>query len=427
MGLVLRALDGRPDMWNGFHRLWDTFMGYYLGWVDQTWGPGMWDLREESYHLAMVSYCAMFDTDATYRANCKQTVSNSFAKIWTPYKAADGSWPQFYSGYGLSSWETGSSVSLTNGAKTVTGNNTNWDSSQFGGFPIWFTNDPANRPADNSGGDNTTYTATFIDATHIQLDRPYTGASGVHGWVMANGGSAGLVGWGSQPFIMGIASAAFDLAAKAIADTDPANSALAHSYNVASANWIMKYGYWPLRKGLYYGAQHVNCQAPISDNNAFCTGNNGEGEARVLNAEAIRGLMTAYAYSQDPALKSFADTLYSAMFSKPGAGGPNADGYYISALDDGNGWYMIGTPPTGQAPKYFGMFFGFSSLSAWPGYRIGGLQAHTGAVASPAQVAISDPVIEQQSATPAIVFASPVPVIASPATMQKGVAKLSGK
>ncbi len=427
MGLVLRALDGRPEMWNGFHKLWDTFMGYYLGWVDQTWGPGMWDLREESYHLAMVSYCAMFDTDATYRANCKQTVSNSFAKIWTPFKAADGSWPQFYSGYGLSSWETGSSVTLTNGSQTVTGGNTNWDSSQFGGFPIWFTDDPTKRPADNSGGDNTTYTATFVDATHIHLDRPYAGTSGVHGWVMANGGSAGLIGWGSQPFIMGIASAAFDLAAKAIADTDPANSALAHSYNVASANWIMKYGYWPLQKGLYYGAQHVNCQAPISDNNAFCTASNGVGEARVLNAEALRGIMTAYAYSQDPALKSFADTLYSAMFSKPGSGGPNADGSYISALDDGNGWYMIGAPPMGQAPKYFGMFFGFSSLSAWPGYRVGGLQARTGAAVSSVPVAISDPVIEQQSANPAIIFAAPAPVSATPATAQKGMAKLNDK
>ena len=175
--------------------------------------------------------------------------------------------------------------------------------------------------------------------------------------------------------MMGILSAAFDLAAKSIADSDPANSAVAHNYNVAAANWIKTYGYWPLRKGLYYGAQYVNCQAPIADSNTFCTGGNSVGDARVLNAEALRGIMAAYAYSGDSGLKTFADTLYSAMFSKPGTGGPNPDGYYIDSLDDGCGWYMIGAPPTGKAPKYFGMFFGFSALSAWPAYRVGGLQA----------------------------------------------------
>jgi hypothetical protein len=191
---------------------------------------------------------------------------------------------------------------------------------------------------------------------------------------LADGGTAGLLGWGSQPFMMGILSAAFDLAAKSIADSDPATAALARQYNVTAANWVKDQGYWPLQKGLYYGAGFVNCQAPISDNNAFCTGNNDTGAARVLNAEAIRGIMTAYGASGDIALKTFADTLYSAMFSKPGTGGPNPDGRYIDALEDGTGWYMIGAPPVGQAPKYFGMFFGFNALSAWPAYRVGGPQ-----------------------------------------------------
>jgi hypothetical protein len=379
MGLILRALDGRPDMWSGFHKLMDTFMTFYLNRVDVSWGPGMWDLREEAYHLAMVSYCAMFDTDAAYRASCKASISQSFTNLWTPFKAADGSWPQLYYGYQYSSWDTGSMAMLTNGSTSVTGVGTSWNAGQFTGYPVWFTNTPSIKPPSNQAGDSTTYTATFVDPTHLVLDRPYQGTSGAHGWALGNSGSAGLVGWGSQPYMMGILSAAFDLAAKSIADSDPATSALAHNYNVTSANWIKNYGYWPLRKGLYYGAQFVNCQAPISDSNAFCTASNDTGSARVLSAEALRGVMTAYAYSGDSALKDFADTLYSAMFSKPGTGGPNPDGYYLDALNDGTGWYMTGAPPVGQAPKYFGLFFGFSSLSSWPAYRVGGAKAQTGA------------------------------------------------
>jgi hypothetical protein len=35
---------------------------------------------------------------------------------------------------------------------------------------------------------------------------------------------------------------------------------------------------------------------------------------------------------------------------------------------------MTGTPPTGKAPKWFGQVWGFSGLSAWPAFRVGGLQ-----------------------------------------------------
>jgi hypothetical protein len=62
------------------------------------------------------------------------------------------------------------------------------------------------------------------------------------------------------------------------------------------------------------------------------------------------------------------------MFSKPGTGGPTSDGSYLSALDDGRGYYVTGTPPGGQAPKWFGQFFGYGALSAWPAYRLGGPQ-----------------------------------------------------
>jgi hypothetical protein len=179
--------------------------------------------------------------------------------------------------------------------------------------------------------------------------------------------------------MMGILSAAFDLAAKAVVDVDPTTAALAHSYNVAGANWIKDYGYWPATKGLYYFSGGMECQPPITDGNTLCTAGNNAGQARTLSAEAIRGLMAAYAYNQDPSLKTFIDTLYNAMFARPttcpaGSTICVPDGSYIDPLDDGQ--YMIsGSPPP---PKWLGMFFGFSALSSWPGYRAGGLQPRVG-------------------------------------------------
>jgi len=41
-------------------------------------------------------------------------------------------------------------------------------------------------------------------------------------------------------------------------------------------------------------------------------------QARTLSAETLRSVMLAYAYSQDPGLLAFGDTLYNAMYGKAG-------------------------------------------------------------------------------------------------------------
>jgi hypothetical protein len=377
MGLVLRALDGRPDMWTGLHLIWNNVMGLLAG-TDVTFGL-IWDEREEAYQLAMVSYCALFDTDPTYRSTCKTAIVNSFPAVWTPYKFADGSWPVLY--YSLISWyPTSTPATLTNGSTTVTGVGTTWDSSTFPAR-IWFLNNPIPSQHGNNQGDPVAYTVTFVDSTHLTLDRPYEGISGSHHWELSTNNT---VGWVSQPFMVGILSTAFDLAAKAVADVSPTTATLAHSYNVASANWIKDVGYWPSAKGLYYMAGGIDCAAPITDGNPWCTLGNDAPGARTLSAEAIRGVMLAYAYNRDPALKAFADTLYNAMWARPATcpGGSTLcvpDGYYLSGMDDGQ--YMIsGGPPTNNATpwKWLGMFFGFSAQSAWPGYRVGGVQPRAG-------------------------------------------------
>ena len=396
LGLVLRALDGRPDMWSapagaaygGLHTIWNDFM-YFLNVDDPAWGPGLWDTRECAYHLAMVSYCALSDSSPSYQSTCKAAIVKSFSTVWTPFEFPDGSWPQLYSS--IASWTTTppTSVTLTKGSATVTGVGTNWSSSAFpAGTLIWFTNSPSPAPPNNAAGDPVTYTVTSVNsATQLTLSSPYQGTTGSHGWEIS---PTNALGWTSQPFMIGILSGAFDLAAKAIMAVDAGNPSpadqnainLAHSYNVAAANWIKDYGYWPASKGLYYYVNGIGCQPPISDSNILCTGGNSPGQARTLSAEAMRGLSAAYAYTQDPSLLAFADTMYNAMWARPTtcrAGSTTCvpDGNYIDPMDDGQ--YMIAVPPlsslgTATPWKWLGMFFGYSAESSWPGYRVGGVQ-----------------------------------------------------
>ena len=391
MGMVLRALDGRPEMWAGLHKVWDSYGKIYIGndpgsdQFDTLWGPGLWDVREVAYHLAMISYCALYDTDPGYQSKCQRWVSGAISGLFTQNRFADGGWHSLFTHY--NSWGTPpTSATLTHGSTAVTGYGTSWIPSQFAvvsGEPsyMWFTNASSSRPASNAAGDPVYYNPAFVDGTHIILDRPYEGVTGTHGWAISTPSlDVPFLGYGALPYMEGILGVAFDFAAKAIAGSDPQNSALAHSYNVGAANWIRTYGYRAATDAVYYGAQFVNCQPPISEATLNpCTSGNSVSGARVLSAEVIRAVMAAYAYNQDPGLKSFADLLYNAMWAKPGTCPSGSvvcvpDGIYVDSYDD-TGWYMTGTPPIGQAPKWFGDVWGFSGLSAWPAVRVGGLQS----------------------------------------------------
>jgi hypothetical protein len=194
-----------------------------------------------------------------------------------------------------------------------------------------------------------------------------------------------VIGYGQLPYMEGLLSFAFDIASQAIADTDPTSSLIYHTYNVSAANWVKTYGYFPDTKGMYYFAQFVNCQTPILDSNLNCTKNTNPPDQpsdRVLGFETERGIAAAYKYNGDASLKTFVDTLYNAQWAKPGTCPSGSticvpDGSYVNSYDDG-GWYMTGTPPTGDTPKWFGQAFGVSALSAWPAYRIGGPQLQPG-------------------------------------------------
>jgi hypothetical protein len=386
MGLVLRALDGRPEMWSGLDKIFANFkfelLTYAPGQV-----PGLFDVREVAYELAALSYCALYDTNPASKTACQGWISSSISNYFTQTRSSDGSWRDFYGNPG--SWTSPvTPVTLTHGSTSVVGSGTSWTAAQFAssaGMPavMWFLNSTA-LPSSNADGDSTYYSPFYVDGTHLMLDRPYEGTTGTHGWALGTTALYPIVGFGALPYMEGLLAEAFDLAAKAIAGSDPASASLAHSYTVDAARWIMNNGYRAATKSVYYAVGYVNCQPPIPEGNNPCTGDYDAADARDLNAEAIGGIARAYAYSKDASLKAFEDLLFNAMWAKPTTCPANStlcvpDGSYVISFDDGQ-WFMTGAPPVGSAPKWFGQMAGFPALSAWPAYRLGGPQAPPGQV-----------------------------------------------
>ena len=383
MGMVLRALDGRPEMWDGLHKVFDYYGTNYIGGDDQfnkfdyVWGPGLWDEREVAYHLAIISYCAAYDTDPNYRTKCKRWVGQSMTGIFQPQQSADGGWHTLRDPYNSYSPAT-TSVALTHGQTAVTGVGTSWAPAQFAPSgalrtAIWFINSTL-KPSSNAGGDPVVYYPTYMSGTQLTLDRPYEGTTGTHGWVMSVSPTVDVpyVGYGQLPYMMGLLAMSFDIASKSLADTDPVNSALARRFNLDAANWIKTYGYQASAKSVYYMAQYPQCQKPISETNpltSFCLGD------RSLSSEAMRGMMLAYAATGDTALRTLVDTMYNAEWAKPSTCPSGStvcvpDGTYLSVWDD-NGWDMTNPSPTGTGAKWFGQMWGISALPAWPAVRLG--------------------------------------------------------
>ena len=393
IGMVLRASDGRSDMWTGLDKLFDYYM-YFLNVYDQQTVWGLWDIREEAYHMAMVSYCALYNPDATYRANCKLALSSAMNGLWSVTQHSDGSWQQLYfEGYNvalgmtcLSSWSCDggtATVSLTHGSTAVVGNTgINWGSGEFPNHIVFLPTSAA--PANYEAQEATYYSPTFSDSAHLILDRPYEGTTGTHGWMLGyNPGGTIVTGWAAQPFIQGILGLAFDFTAKALAVSDPANAALAHTYNVSIANWEKNAGYRPAMKGMEYIVGSVECLPPVPEGSLWCHAGDGGGDmtpsqARTLSAESLRSVMTAYTYNLNPALLAFGNTLYNAMYCPAGSTACTSDGDYLTDLDSSSGWFVTGDPVNNKWHKYFGMLFGIGAGSDWPAYRIGGASPSVG-------------------------------------------------
>jgi hypothetical protein len=205
-----------------------------------------------------------------------------------------------------------------------------------------------------------------VDSTHIQLDRPYADScaptcSGRQ-WTVGTP----WVGFGIQPYMLGIVGQFFNQTAIALSMDSQysGTAALAKSYVVDVANWLVKYGVQPGTRGLWYGVGYGVC-AGANPTDPSCNSGNVIA-ARELNPEVLSTLALAYSFSPSPALFAGVDNLFSAVYAKYPTD-PGYDGTYASDMD---GWNL----QTDNA-KWFGFYWGVGRNDAWPSVRQGGLAA----------------------------------------------------
>jgi hypothetical protein len=375
-GMVLRALEqgGSSAMWAGLRTISmvNVFSLRQVGTNISYYGL-QFDQRDLAYTFLYTAYCGLFDPNITQRTNCQTAISDSFAShtinpagFWQIARAPDGSFPtpEFMT------MDTAHSVTVTNGSTILTGGSgTNWTTGQINGNPVaLYHNFSVTPPNDNSSFDTSIYHPSVSSPTQLTLDRPFSGPSGTYGLVVGTA-AYGVIGWGNQPFMEGIQTVAFVMAAKAISTSDPTTSDLAYSYASGLANWLKTYGYSNPSNGgvggMHYFTNFINCSYPMQT--TLCTAGFTASQARTDAAETVRGMSLAYAQNGDTSLKSFIDTVYSQMYSKPGTGALLAgDGQYITDLDDGQTFMSSG----GLANKWLGFFFGFDNGASWPAMRL---------------------------------------------------------
>ena len=374
LGLILRSIDDPPsDITAGLHQFWD-FVGKYIGKdndlpaFDYQWGYGeLWDIREVGYHLNHIAYCALVDPDPAYRTKCRRWLGQAISQLFQPRQQPDGSWGQPYgrmSDAGVNSWVAPlSSALLTNGSAAVTGVGTSWTQAHFPAY-IWFTNlNPAAVPQKGGDGDSVAYRATWSSATSLTLDRPYEGTTGTHGWQTSE---SSYVGYGVQPFMEGILSIGFDLAAKALAVDDHANAALAARFHLDTVNWLMSVGYQASTRGMYYMARSPSCTG-AAYTHSLCDG------GQDFNFETNLAAARAFVRTRHSAYRDFSDLMFNDYWAKPGTCPVDStlclpSPVYGSAFDD-NGYYMTAAGAGGRGSKWFGGAWGFSGLASIPALR----------------------------------------------------------
>jgi hypothetical protein len=385
-GMYLRAMEqdtlaGEPNsspMWAGIRVLTDTTFRYKL--VN---GAVLGDLREEGYNDMFVALCAAYDPYAPHAAACRSDLNAEILNTWEPQRQPDGSWsavaglyasPGFNSSFpDVSAIEPGT-VTVAPGSVAVTISGGTWN-------PSWFS-DPGNTseffsvytPTDYTTRDSVTYVATYVDSTHLQLNQPYvdacsTGTNSCSGrqWILSsNGNGSAWVGFGIQPFMLGI-DGDFFLQAYYGLSADPnhayaSTAALVKGYVSDVANWIVEHGYDPATRGLRYGVGFGVCNPGTIAQGCL----DDTTPARELTPEAMGALVSAYALAPNPTLLGSIDNLFSALYAKYRSD-PGYDGTYAQDLDPLNSGYFWGT----DNAKWNGFFWGMGRTAGWLSARQG--------------------------------------------------------
>jgi hypothetical protein len=111
MGMMMRALDGRPEMWPGIVSLinddWDNTVGPKLGVVAEN----DWDFREFGYVYWFMATLAKVHPEPSMRETALQKTRDGYSQFWKIRQRDDGSWrmildsSQGYEGAGTLPWQ----------------------------------------------------------------------------------------------------------------------------------------------------------------------------------------------------------------------------------------------------------------------------------------------------------------------------------
>jgi len=344
-GLVARALDGRPEMWAGLEAYADQG-------IEWSGGAGeLSDIRENGYSIARVALAAMFDPNSGKRASYLASLATIITTRWGPNQQPNGQWRMYSWGPSPYNGNPGTAT-VTHGSTTVTGVGTSWPSYYCSGnySQFWVSN------VDTTGGDPVSYTCTWVSGTQITLDRPYEGTSASgKGWEFYL-----LVGYGTQPFMMGIVGTAMNWSYLALNAAGSPLAPTVKQYVLNAADWLMNYGYPESTRGLYYGRDFANCE-PITTGNPFC-GSAADAESRFLNGEVMNVFSSAYQLSAQAKYKTAGDDLFSAMWAHS-AGQIGYDGIDIGS--------EVAYALAIHRAKDFGFLWGIGMGGKWPAARLG--------------------------------------------------------
>jgi hypothetical protein len=416
LSMWLRSLDDPPaDMTKGLHRV----SAAAAFWPFSVLFTEIGDLREASYMLESLVLTAALDSDpATYdfsspytyftggsepmtykdAAKLLLTRAVSPAGVWNTGQVKTpgpsyGSWPNSALGSGmmLSSALDSTTATVADGSTSVVINggsmvcsNGHFNSAHQGWIWFWSSMDPHSFPALNSQGDVGVYLATCVDATHLTLTTPYSGAgcAGTCGYELSNA-DIGDLGWGVSGFMAGIANWTMHRLADVLAAAgDSTNAQTARTLALNGNAWFNSSAYRPDTHGINYQTDFKDCGNPVPAADSHCSVADSVSESLAFSAEALISWLAEYQYNQSPTAKQEADSMFNQMWAKPGTcpgGGPCDDSVTRNCYSPGSCWMNDFEPGGAKVvppyPKWLGQFFGFGQYSAWPAVRIGGLSS----------------------------------------------------
>jgi hypothetical protein len=254
---------------------------------------------------------------------------------------------------------------------------------------------------------NTLYACKYVDSSHITLDRGWEGADGTY---FANRDIAGNVGYGNNPFQVGIKALALRYASLGASGSTATKYA---AMNQAVSNWILTDGFDPVTKGMYYLRGFYDCE-PAGIWKVGCGyGPGGEVPARTLNAEGQNAMGVAYLANPTTANRNFGDQFYGGQWGCSGWGAygsfplPWSDGMCLGTTASDYDWHA----------KWIGFLLGIGMSHQWPAVRLGGVAAPSNRTvfvpftlsARPAAAKVRISVVQPSGATlsPAVCTASP--------------------